>query len=303
MGAADKPMSCNGRTTTGKTMKDGIFFIIDDRNSPCGLTDRLKAAVGLCYVARLHQLDFRFIHRAGFDIREYLAPNQVHWSAELSDISALPWKKRRIRYRAPYTDLPEFRKGVQYICREYYGNNIIEKWNVPDWQQVWRELFWEMFTPTDIVHNELAACEMPERYAAVVARFINSLGHTENVEYNMPFSPEMQKKLIDAVLSRVAECERESDVPIVVYSDSVRFLEAAAANGHMITDIDGIGNIMNRDVGQYVTLRTFVNLFQIAKAEKVYSILHLDGLPENSLYNTQYPRYAAIIGDRPFVRL
>ena len=33
-------------------------------------------------------------------------------------------------------------------------------------------------------------------------------------------------------------------------------------------------------------------------AEKVYSILHLEGFPQNSLYNTQYPRYAAIIGTR-----
>ncbi len=60
---------------------------------------------------------------------------------------------------------------------------------------------------------------------------------------------------------------------------------------------------MNGDVGEYVTLRTFVNLFQMAGAEKIYSILHLEGFPQNSLYNTQYPRYAAIIGNRPFVRL
>ena len=28
----------------------------------------------------------------------------------------------------------------------------------------------------------------------------------------------------------------------------------------------------------------------------------LEGIPENSLYKSQYPRYAAIIGDRPFIR-
>ncbi len=176
------------------------------------------------------------------------------------------------------------------------GNNLIEKWDVPDWQKVWRELFLDMFTPSGVVRNALEACPMPERYTAVVARFINSLGHTENADYNAPFEARTQESLIEAVLSRVAECEKASDAPVVVYSDSARFLTAAAGRGYQITDVNGIGNIMNPDVGDYVTLRTFVNMFQMARAEKVFSILHVDGFPENSLYNTQYPRYAAIIG-------
>lgn len=281
-------------------MKDGIFLIIDDSNSKCGITDRLKTAVGLCYVARLHGLNFRFIHSAGFDLRDYLAPNRINWSAELSDIFE---DSEEIRYVAPYDDLPGFKKGRQYICREYIGNNLIEKWNVPDWRKVWRELFWEMFTPTDIVRKELASCEMPDKYSVVVARFINSLGHTEDADYNSPFAEDMQERLIDAVLLKAAECEKESDFPIVIYSDSSVFLEAAAVKGYMVTDTNGIGNIMNGNVGEYVTLRTFVNMFQMAEAEKIYSILHVEGFPENSLYNTQYPRYAAIIGDKPFVRM
>ncbi len=284
-------------------MKNGIFFIIDNTNSHCGITDRLKAAVGLCYVARQHGLDFHFIHQAGFDIRDYLAPNRIPWSAELSDLSADPGQVQTFRYIAPYDDLPEFRPGVQYVCRRYIGNNIIEKNNVPEWQRVWRELFWDMFTPTRPVTEELAACSMPRRYTAIVARFINALGHTEDASYNAPFPEEMQEKLIRAVLEKAAQCQAASDVPAVVFSDSARFLRAAAAEGFLTTDVNGIGNIMNRDAGAYVTLRTFVNLFQIAGADKVYSILHLDGFPDNSLYKTQYPRYAAIIGGKPFIRL
>lgn len=282
--------------------KNGIYFVIDRHNCRCGLTDRLKAAVGLCYLARLHGLGFHFIHRAGFDLRDYLMPNSIPWSAELTDISPLPWKKQQIRYLAPYADLPEFRKERQYICRQFIGNNLLERWNVPDWQRIWRELFWELFTPTEIVREALASDDLPKRYAAVAIRFINSLGHTEEADYNKPFAPEMQQRLIAAALDRVAACAEESDDPIVLYSDSARFLKAATANGFRTTDIDGIGNVMNRNIGDYVTLRAFVNMFQMARAERVYSILHLEGFPENSLYKTQYPRYAAIIGDKPFIR-
>ena len=290
------PMTVDG-------MKDGIFFIIDDSNSRCGITDRLKAAVGLCYAARMNGLDFRFIHRAGFDIRDYLAPNRIPWSAEMSDLSDLPGEKREIKYLVPYTDLKGLKKGVQYVCKRYVGNNIMEKWDVPDWKRLWRDLFWDMFTPSDAVTDALKSCDTPERYTAVVVRFINSLGHAEDTLYNSPLPPDMQEKLIDAVLLRVAECEKGSDHRIVVYSDSARFLERARASGYMITDANGIGNIMNGDVGDYVILRTFVNMLQMAKAEKICSVLHIDGFPENSLYRTQYPRYAAIIGDRPFIRL
>lgn len=284
-------------------MKSGIFLIIDDSNCRCGMTDRLKTAVGLCYVARLHGLDFKFIHSTPFDIRTYLLPNRIDWSAEPSDVTDQPERLQRIKYVAPYDDLPEFKAGMQYICKDYIGNNLIEKWDVPDWKRVWRELFCDMFTPSDLVRDALAECEMPERYTAVVARFVNSLGHAENTSYNAPLPPKTQDRLIDAVLERVAQCADESEHPIVVYSDSPRFLDAAAAAGHLTTDVNGVGNIINRNLGDYVALRTFVNLFQISQAETVYSILHVDGFPENSLYKTQYPRYAAIIGDRPFVRL
>ena len=282
--------------------KNGIYFLLDRRNSRCGITDRLKAAVGLYYLARLHGLAFHIIHQAGFDLRDYLMPNRVPWSAERSDLSPFPWRRRSIRYLAPYRDLPMFREDLQYVCRRYIGNNILEKRNVPDWQRIWRELFWDLFTPTENVCRALASDGLPERYTAVVVRFINSLGRTEDADYNEPFPPEIQEKLLDAAMRKVAACAEASSFPAVVYSDSARFLEVAARNGFLTTDVNGIGNVMNKNVGDYVILRTFVNLLQMAGAEQIYSVLRLDGLPENSLYRTQYPRYAAIIGDRPFIR-
>ena len=284
-------------------MKSSLYFVIDEGNSRCGITDRLKAAVGLCYLARLHGLDFRLIHRAEFDIRKYLLPNRIDWSAEPSELSDASAETVFFRYRSPYEDLPAFSENRRYVCRDYVGNNILEKWNVPSWEKAWRELFWEMFRPSELLCEAMSAYPIPDRFSAVVVRFVNSLGHAEDTPYNAPFSPEMQSALIEAALAKVAECERASDAPAIVYSDSARFLEAAAAAGHQITDVKGIGNIMNRNLGDYVALRTFLNLFQMAKAETIYSVLHLDGFPENSLYKTQYPRYAAIIGDRPFVRL
>ncbi|MBR3181180.1 MAG: hypothetical protein IKF56_00815 [Eggerthellaceae bacterium] len=284
-------------------LNSNIYFIIDDSNSHCGLTDRLKAAVGLCYVARQNNIGFKFIHRAGFDLRDYLEPNVIPWSAELSDIARLPWKTRRIEYRPPLDSFPKFKANMQYICKRYIGKNIIEMTNVPDWQSVWRKLFWDMFTPSQIVKDALAHSGLPDRYVIVNARFINSLGMIEETNYNAPLPDDMQAKLIDAVLAKAAECEAQSDVPAILYSDSIRFLDIAANRGFHTISPKGIGNMMNSNADESVNLQSFVGMFQIAQADKVYSILNMEGFPEGSLYKTQYPRYAAIIGNRPFIRL
>ena len=284
-------------------MNGRITFVIDDSNCQCGLTDRLKAAVGLCYIALKNNLDYKFIHIAGFDMRDYLAPNKIQWSAEPTDGIEYAPNAQMIRYVAPYDDLPIFGNDINYICREYIGNNVLEWWNVPDWQRKWRELFWDMFAPTDIVVNEMNASRIEGEYTAVVVRFINSLGYTENADYNAPFPYGIQNEIIEAVLQRIEEIKMKASSPLVVYSDSRRFLTKAKERGYVITDIEGVGNIMNGDPGTYVILRNFVHLFQIAQAKEVYSILHLDGFPDNCLYKTQYPRYAAIIGDKPFIRV
>ena len=283
--------------------RGSLYFVITEtRTHLGGITDRLKGAVGLYYVAKQNGLDFRFIHQAGFDIRDYLEPNHVNWSAELSDIPRLPWQKKKIVYSPPhYGELLNLKPGKLYVCRENSGNNILEKTKVPDWQRLWREMFRELFRPSEPVLNALRQYEMPERYAVVNVRFINSLGVSEISRYNAPLPEETQKRLIDAVLEKTDACRKECDVPVVVYSDSVRFLKAAAAHGCRIPPLDGIGHIMNRNISQRVYLDTFVHLFHMSRAEKIYSIRQVEGMPENCLYRSQYPRYAAIIGDIPFI--
>ena len=279
---------------------NGIWLVIDESNARCGITDRLKTAVGLYHLARTNGLGFHFVHSAGFDLREYLLPNETDWTAELTDLSP---DAEEIRYLAPFTDFPAFRKDRQYVCRRYVGKNLIEVTGVPDWQRVWREAFFEMFRPAPAVTGALAACPMPERFTAVNIRFLNSLGINESADYNAPLPPREQERLIGAVLEKVAWCEREAGSPLVVYSDSVRFLRAAQRAGYRTCDPEGVGHIMNPGVGSAVCLGTFVYLFQMAKAERIYSVLTLEGFPASVLYRSQYPRYAAILGDRPFIRL
>ncbi len=293
----------NRLNTSQYTSKNGIYFIIDRQNCNGGLMDRLKAAVGLCYIARENGIGFKFIHKAGFDIRDYLRPNKINWSAGISDISPLLWNIRIIKYQPPFKDFPVFQDNKQYICRSYNGNNLLQKTGVPEWKRVWRELFWDMFTPSNALQQALDGTGLPEHFCAVHTRFINSLGWTEKAPDNAPLPEDMQTGLIDAILRKISECEKESDAPVIVFSDNIRFLKIAAENGFRTSGTQGVGNIVNQDADRHTCMKTFVDFLQISRAEKIYSIRKIEGFPENCLYASQYPYYAAIIGNRPYVKI
>ncbi len=160
-----------------------------------------------------------------------------------------------------------------------------------------------MFSPGEKVKRALEESGFSGRYTVLNARFINSLGGCERHDYNAPLSPEMQERLIDAVLEKMAECEKESDAPAVVYSDDIRFLKEAEKRGFRICDTNGIGHMSNPEAGERTYLMTFANIYIMSRAERIYSIRELEGFPKNSLYKTQYPRYAAILGDVPFIKV
>lgn len=283
--------------------KDGIYLVIDERNARGGITDRLKVAVGLCYLAQQSGVGFKLIHTAGFDLRDYLLPNEVDWSAEKSDITLVPWRRRELRHFPPQTQFPDFKPGLQYVCRKYVGRNLLEQQKVPNWEQRWRELFWKLFAPSELVRDALQHNGLPERYAVVNARFINALGMFEPASYNSPLPGDEQRRLIDAVLEKVDWCSRDAGVPAIVYSDSAKFLQAAAQSGFATCNPASIGHIMDSGIGDPAILGTFTNFFEMSQAEKVYSIRSVEGFPENCLYRTQYPHYAAIVGDRPFIKV
>ena len=203
----------------------------------------------------------------------------------------------------PFDHIPVLKPGLQYICRRYIGKNILEMTGVENWQKVWRDSYNELFKPSDAVIEALEKIDIPEHYTAINARFVNSLGSFETASYNAPLPEDMQEKLIETVLQKALQCEKEAESPVIISSDSVRFLEAAKERGFRTIDTEGIGHIMNKEAGQLVYLKTFVNFYLLMQADRIYSILNVEGVPANSLYKTQYPRYAAILADKPFIRV
>ena len=133
-------------------------------------------------------------------------------------------------------------------------------------------------------------------------RFINSLGHREAASVNAPYPEEIKKLIIGKVLEKAAAIAETEKGKIIIYSDSPRFLEAARESGYRTCDPAKVGNIMESD-DRTIVLYTFVYQLAMAKAARIYSLLNVEGIPGDALYKSQFPRYAAIIGGKPFIRI
>ena len=122
----------------------------------------------------------------------------------------------------------------------------------------------------------LREMELPERYLAINARFINSLGHFETSDYNTPLPQEIQEQVIDSVLHKMIECKGQEEQEMIVFSDSIRFLKAARAYGFRTIDPLTVGHIMNFECDEKICLYTFVYFYAMAYADKIHSILHVE---------------------------
>ena len=89
--------------------KPGIYFILDEKHfqKHPGLMDRMKAIVGVYYIAQRNDMNFYLLHTAAFDLRRYLIPNEVQWACEKADISDSYFDTCVFQYD-PYLEVPEF---------------------------------------------------------------------------------------------------------------------------------------------------------------------------------------------------
>ena len=162
------------------------------------------------------------------------------------------------------------------------------------WESKWKELFFELFTPSEHLQKLLKERSIEGEYAAVHIRFVNALDPFEE-EYGSHLSDREKEDLIKQCLSALRDIRQaEMDRRIIVFSDSVRFLERAKSNGFSTLDLSGIGHI-SFSKNELIHDKTFIDFFAMAKAEKVYSIRG------RNLYNSVFSRYAAVIGNGRYI--
>jgi len=270
-----------------------VYFIIDPQIKHPGLTDRLKAIVGIYYIAKLNHFDFKVIFNTPFRLNDYLDINQHDWVADEGQLSYSIKNTRIISYNGD--KIPVLNKKIkQYHVYCYIGYDILERKKVENYQILWGNLYHELFKPSIILEEKINKLTIPENsYVAIHLRFVNALQNIEEDQFNY-LSPDQQEALIVRCLNGIKSIGgKYPDKRLIVFSDSPVFLERAKSLPIIVLEGE-IGHIsFAKDVDK-VVIKTFIDYYMIARACKVYCIM----APE--MYRTVYSYYASLIGQKEY---
>lgn len=213
----------------------------------------------------------------------------MDWVASMDDIQFSYKTSRMLAYNG-MASIPVLKKTIkQYVIYYYLGRDILRYNNIPNSDAIIRDCFNELFVPTEDLFAAIEKCGMAKRsYVSAHLRFVNALEHFEDGVYNS-LSQEKQLLLIQKCLDCLHHIQKQCGKPLLVFSDSNRFLQIAKEQGFMILD-GNVGHVsFNADRSN--VLKTFLDFYMIGRSDKVFRII------SKEMYGTTFSLYASVFGN------
>jgi hypothetical protein len=195
---------------------------------------------------------------------------------------ALKTSKRQIHYYGNMDVLP--------AINEHYGTSYS-----------WGELFRRLFKPCPILQQRIEEIQssIGAPYFSAVFRFQNLLGDFEEYHFKSESDKTKREEVISKCLDGIRNLQTtDPGMPVLVTSDSVTFLERAAALEGVHVIPGKVVHVGSKGGEKYDTyLKSFVDFYMLAGSTKIY------GLATPEMYKSEFPMYAAKVNDIPFERI
>ena len=278
-------LMCNG------VMKHGGFF------------DRMKGAISIYALSKVHHKEFKLFFEHPFLLEKYLSPNSYDWTISKESLNfRYPFSKPIIGYfefMYPWRILLRRYGEIHY----YFGYNVLERLNKKFHQNFdWEQLYKELFRPTEYLQKEIdfQLSKIGKKYIAVHIRFLNLLGDdNESDTRYKAVSKEDAEKLIKHCISKIEDLLQENaSYTLFLSTDSNVFMEKAKKELDFFRVEGEIRHIDNVEENQQdKPLKMFLDYYLLSHATKIFSLIG------HGLYHSEFPQYAAIIGETDFVRI
>ena len=288
------------RTAKPKSQKN--IFMVDGKVGHGGMFDRLKGAISVYAISKVHKRDFRIYFDYPFELQKYLAPNVYNWLTDKDEVVySYPHSRPLFLYGECYNPVRLFKKRSTE-AHFYYGYDSLDKINAKygttyEWGQLYRELF----KPTPYLQQYIDHYQkdIGENYIAIHTRFLNLLGDKMETDINPELPGGEKEKLIAKIETEVNRIVSEhGGVKILLASDSMTFIHYMQERYPFIYVVPG--TVKHVDTAGKTTndenLKMFLDYYLISSAVKVYNIV-ADGM-----WPSAFPEYAAKIGGVPFER-
>lgn len=275
----------------------GWICMLDGKMFHGGPTDRIRGILTTYREAKKRGVPFYIYWVDPFRIEDYLEPASFDWRIA-SD--ALVYEKGKsfpliIEDETNLQSLMRMKAGLRlkYPQMHIYSNadNAIGGY---------RELFHEIFKPTDALQREVDRHleAIGSRYWAFTYRFLNLLGDFK--EWNRKaLKGEKAEEFIERVIAEMLGIMKSlpEGYRVLVTSDSRRFLDIVKSRDPRIYVVPG--DVKNIDLlkGEYpeAWMKTFTDQQLLMHAEKVYL------MRTGRMYRSGFPRFAAEVGGAEFI--
>jgi len=287
-----------------------IVFMCDEYCCTGGLCDRLRGMVSLYVLAQELGMDFKIYVDAPVRLEEYLQPNEYNWLLDepiVRSVDALPYRVRTHNISTGRDALNEETMRTQHeLLKRVITDNPDKRefhiyTNCYFGTDRFHDVFHKLFKPVARLQDKLDNLVPPAlNYISVSCRFLNLFGDFKD-DWNIGELSDAEKQEyiddIKALVTRLYERHQDTVDKVFVASDSITLLDAVsqlpfvfvtpgAAHHTMYHVKDGDDNYD----------KEFIDFFLISRAEHVYLAL------KGKMYNSSYPFYASLVGNKPFTR-
>lgn len=281
-------------------------YMADGRRLHGGLADRLRGMVSLYSCCREAGVRFKIYFVSPFRLDKYMQPVSYDWRIDDTDMSYNSSDTKVFftdcrREQGEREELWQHDTLMRYLHKPFVQAHVYTNFFCAE--KRFGALFNELFRPTELVEAKLRDLTptLGENYISISTRFVQLLGDfTEPVGGGVVLDEEHARYVIDlcvTAIETIAQMPENQGKKILVTSDSNRFLATVAT-------IDGVvvipGEIAHIDVSTGhsgdADLKTFVDFFAIARAERSYLLTGM------GLYNSNFSLRAAQAGNHEFIR-
>lgn len=285
-----------------------VICMCDGRFRSGGLGDRIHGILSLYKFCEDKNIPFKVNFCEPFRLKEYLAPNEVDWDIEPDELCydlngskpilmACSFKSNGGTQQQEADFMYRYLESTIKIKgkKEYH---IYTNMHYACRSDMYSLLFHKLFKPTQPLLDaiEWNKQQIKTSYISVTLRFQNLLGDFSEGNYPT-LSDSKQKELINNVMQKIRRLhdEKYPNMKILVTSDSRRFLNEVDKESWSYTIPGKLVHMSYSPIHDFDThLKSFVDLFMLADAEKLYLLITGD------MFHSGFAESAALINNKPY---
>lgn len=262
--------------TKARNVDQMVIYMADGRMKHGGLSDRICGMVSTYNYCKKHGLGFKIHFVCPYSLSDFLECSSIDWRISDDEISYNSHDSEPI-YLSVYS-------GNYNIVEMYFNNRIgrSRKKQVHVYTNAryfhkheFSGLFNDLFKPSLILQNALDHTKelIPKPYISLTFRFQQLLGDFKEDGFKTLKTEEEKHALMDKCLNCIRNLYNQAKSKVLVTSDSVTFLDNAGQLDYVYTIP---GEMRHEDYGKdlavdkSIDLKSFVDFFMIAEAEKIY---------------------------------